>query len=841
MENITLRSRTIMVKLWGPLACFTRPEFSAERLSYDVITPSALNGLLKSVFWHPGIEYVMDNMWVRKPVEFISFRCNEVADLLQASAVYKAYTGGKKGQKLSLNTSSSRQQRTTTMLKNVEYYVQFHFNFTPSKGNPDDSVDKFYHMLYRRLEKGQCFRTPCFGLRELEANIELCSLEDIPPCPDELKGEYDLGYMPSVLNFPDKGAPTPEFTHYIMNDGALERAPADAGVPDTVLGSLYNLFESLVANSVLCPPGFSQQKIAYAIDLEPETGKFNGLISLKEEVPVKTRMVLKPVVLDLPTPPIRSGSQIAPRFLWDNATYLLGIPKEGKLDQSEDSFAACKALHHTILDGMDSPIAHAILNFLDNWDISQAASHPLLEEYQKDLQTCFLVFSVGGVYPQDEDDIRKAWLDYYENSSDGPVGQCLVTGKTAKIARVHPIKIRGLRGGDASGNALVSFNFDAATHFGIKQSFNAPTSEYAAFAYASALNWLLNNGAGVGQVGNTNVICWAEGGDTAYQSFACSAFFGYTPPEGLTDEDVSNAVKMLADGKPYEQLHLEPGRKFYVLGLSPSRGRASVKFFHKGCFGDLLKHVAEHIKRMEVQLTDKEKEHASLAYLPIPLILKETLNPKSDKDVPNPGTVTGLFNAVLTGSPYPAGLFYSVMERIHREHFISWRKAAILKAFFLRNKNINCPEEVLTVALNESCTDPAYILGRLFAVYEQLQRRVNPTINKTIRDKYINSAAATPSLIFGVLEGLAARHLSTLRRRGESGRRASIFFDKKITSLVDSLDSIPTSLSMESQSSFFLGYRHQYAMNYVKSGDLPTPDKDENEAAEAADDAGSDS
>jgi CRISPR-associated protein Cas5d len=185
----------------GDYACFTRPEMKVERVSYDVPTPSALEGLLKSVYWKPAIRYCIDKIVVFKPIRFMNVRRNEV----------KSKAGCSFGKDNSIFADENRSQRATMMLKNVKYGVEFHFEMTGIKSEHDDeSEKKHYNIIKRRLENGQCFRTPCLGCSEFP--VKSISLVDELPMTEvdsELiaQGDVDLGYMLYGLKFEDGGKP----------------------------------------------------------------------------------------------------------------------------------------------------------------------------------------------------------------------------------------------------------------------------------------------------------------------------------------------------------------------------------------------------------------------------------------------------------------------------------------------------------------------------------------------------------------------------------------------------------------------------------------------------------
>ena len=210
----------LKVMIEGDYACFTRPEFKVERVSYDVPTPGALEGLLKSVYWKPAIRYVIDKIIVFQPIDFMNVRRNEVKDKVLYSAVKGQMNG--KGADPCIYASESRSQRASMILKNVKYGVEFHFELTGIRDErEEDAENKHFNILKRRLEKGQYFRTPCLGCSEFPVKrIEMVEAFDenlISTAILEM-GDVDLGYMSYEVVFSDGGKPVnnnwenPEFS-----------------------------------------------------------------------------------------------------------------------------------------------------------------------------------------------------------------------------------------------------------------------------------------------------------------------------------------------------------------------------------------------------------------------------------------------------------------------------------------------------------------------------------------------------------------------------------------------------------------------------------------------------
>lgn len=568
-----------------------------------------------------------------------------------------------------------------------------------------------------------------------------------------------------------------------------------------ILQALTRYYEDLAKQGKIARPGWSKTKISYALCIN-ERGDLEQVIPLLEQKEGVKKP--QPQQFNLPTP-VKRTAGVAPNFLWDNSGYLLGIDAKGKPERSLECFDACKQFHHLLLDGLDSVAAKAILAYFDTWNPVKAHEHSALQaDFDAVTAGGNLLFRVNGVFVHEDEAVCHAWQAYYDRS-DGEPKQCLVTGKEDVIEAVHPA-IKGVDGAQSSGAAIVSFNAPAFCSYGQEQSYNAPVGKYAAFAYTAALNYLLADRENVQKIGDTTVVCWAEGAEPQYQAFTFTALFGKAQ-ETLSEVDVRSAVKRLADGLPVEERGLKPEQPFYILGLSPNAARLSVRFFYRGAFGELMKNVNAHHERMEIIRPSYDKFET----IPLWAMLRETVNPNSRDKSPSPVLAGATARAIFTGGLYPAALLEQTMLRIRAERDVTRGKAAIIKAYYLRNPNDDCPKEVLTVALNEASTNPAYTLGRLFSVYEAVQEAANPGINATIKDKYFNSAASTPANIFPVLDNLCQKHL----RKLSTGSR--VWYEKQIMALTGVLgEEYPAHLNLPQQGSFNLGYYHQTQKRYEK-------------------------
>lgn len=577
-----------------------------------------------------------------------------------------------------------------------------------------------------------------------------------------------------------------------------------------ILQALTQYYEDLLRLGKINRPGWSKQKVSYSLLLSEE-GELLQLLHLQQEVQRGNKTVLGPQEMWVPSP-VKRSSGIRPNFLCDTSSYLLGVDGKGKADRSIDCFAASKALHLQLLKEVDSPVARAIVRFFEHWDPSQAASHPALQEdWEELLKGGNLTFSLDKLFAAQDPAIADAWTRHYEDSSDDaePI-RCLVTGQTGTLARVHP-RIKGVVGAQRNGAALVSFNAPAFCSFEHEQGANAPVSDYAAFAYTTALNTLLADRNRVSRVGDTTILCWAAGGESAYQDCFLMSIFN----DSYTENDILNTLHHLSKGESiqWDDTRLSPDTLFYVLGLAPNAARLSVRFFWQNSFGALARNLERHYQRLEIIRPSFDK----FPTLPIWRLVLETVrkaSPGSRAPEPHPRLAGDLLLAVLNDTLYPATLLNGVEQRIHAERNVSRGQAAILKAYYTKYLEQFQPDspmkEALTVELNEQTNYLPYLLGRLFAVLEGLQQSANPGINTTIKDRYFNSASATPAIVFPQLINLAQKHLNKL----DGG--LAVYYDKQITELSSRItQTLPTRMSLAEQSAFQLGYYHETQRRYT--------------------------
>ncbi len=591
-----------------------------------------------------------------------------------------------------------------------------------------------------------------------------------------------------------------------------------------ILQSLVRYYDILAEdpNSGIPLLGYSRVNVSYALNITKE-GELLSIIPLR--IPDKKGTKYIPISMIVPEQKKRTVG-IKSNFLCDNSTYVFGLDNKGKIDRAKNCFQAFKELHLRILNEAHCDEATAVVNFVKKWDVEKAYEHPVLSKHIEDIiQGANLVFQLDskpGVFIHDYSEVKHAWEKYKGETSSENVRQCLVTGKRSRIAVLHP-SIKGIIGGQAMGNSLVSFNALAYESYGNykSQGLNAPVSENATFAYTTVLNYLLSDNAHKFVLGDTTVMFWAESPNRGYQD--CVSLL-LDPSEITSDEvkerkydrdenavrEIKNLFEKISSGKAVKITNniFDERTRFFILGLSPNAARISIRFFIQNSFGEIVEKFIKHYQYMQIEKQYNNEPNS----IPIWRILYETVSPKSNEKTSSPLLSGTTLRSILQGLPYPMALYNAILTRVKAEQSINYFKAAVIKANLLRNFPEKNYKEVLTMGLNDQSDNKAYVLGRLFAVLEKAQVDANPKINTTIKDMYFTSACATPARVFPIILRLSNHHIS----KAEYG----FLNDKRITEIMEKLDiknnPYPRNLSLEEQGLFILGYYHQKNKLYKK-------------------------
>ena len=565
-----------------------------------------------------------------------------------------------------------------------------------------------------------------------------------------------------------------------------------------ILQALKNYYDRKAADpdGGIAPEGFEYREIPFVIVLD-EKGNLVQIEDCRyqEGKRVRSKAFLVPQA-EKRTVGVKSY------LLWDNAEYIFGICVNGKAErvikQHEDFIMRILKL------GLEQDVGiSAVQSFLSGKPIDALEQSTHAAEIKE--TNPFMAFRLNSdnkLVCQRKNVIEKL-LSF---PMTGSKGVCLISGENDVLANLQPA-IKGIRGANSTGANLVSFNLDAFNSFGKTQGANAQISAKSAFAYTTALNYLLGkDSAQKIQIGDTSTIFWAE--NKSYFENDFSSLFDEPPkdnPDRLTD-----TVKSLFKAVDSGVLPIDDAQnRFFVLGLSPNAARASVRFWHVGTIAEYSAHIIQHFSDLELQHAPHQRDHLSLWEL----LRSTALLGKSENIQPNLGG--DWMRCILAGLPYPESLFQSTLRRIHAEHEVSYPRAKILKACLNRKTRFqNQSEKEMTVSLDKENKNPGYRLGRLFAALEKIQEGASSSINTTIRDRYYSAASGTPASVMPILMRLKNHHLAKL----EKGR--SIYFERLLGEIMNDVNDFPSQLNMQDQGRFAIGYYHQRQAFFTKSENL---------------------
>lgn len=600
-----------------------------------------------------------------------------------------------------------------------------------------------------------------------------------------------------------------------------------------ILQALVRCYEALAERGELEKPGWSPVKVSWGLELDAD-GQVKSLLAMGG-TDAKGKQI--PRTMTLPNK-LKSTSRASSNFLWDNSEYILGLErKESTTEENfttEKNFQACVWRHQEILKEVKHPFAEAIVRFFDSWKPENSFENPIIKSNIKELikggNIVFVMSDSNGElqFAHDVPEIRRAWDEAYVSMGNAEVGRCLVTGEKVPIAILHP-SISGVYGAKSFGALLVSFNMESSESYGKEQGRNAPVGKYAAFAYGAALNYMVGQENFHGRLGDTTLVYWAEGAEPAYSNaFMAMLGIGSENENRITQKELDGVLKALCDGYTvkWENVPLNPKNRFYILGLAPNASRLSVRFFLQNSFDEFAKNYQKHQDDLKiVRSASDERESLSMwALLRETAIKNPNKPPKFQRQL-----VEEMLNAILSGSRYPSTLFTQIEIRVRAEQKITHEKAAMIKAYLLRNvveqqkDRTHVYKEVLGVELNISKTTYLpYRLGRLFAVLEALQLESfrdngnkDSKPNTTLKDQFFNAACATPMMAFPTIVARAQNYLRKLKVKNKEG--LARYYNGMMDDIIGNFEeSYPAHLSLEDQGIFQIGYYHQRQKMYAK-------------------------
>jgi len=571
-----------------------------------------------------------------------------------------------------------------------------------------------------------------------------------------------------------------------------------------ILASLAKAYDRL-PDKDRPPYRYSSEKIGFVISLN-EDGTVASVTDLRSSQGKKRT----PRFMQVPQPAKRTVA-IAPNFLWDKTSYVLGVTG-GPGRRLAAEHAAFVKRHLEATQGTDDAGLNAFRLFVGKWTAEQFTT-PLWPEDMKDQN---VVFALEGdrrrnVYLHDRQAARALWEKQAGSAGAATEAICLVTGAKAPVARLHPA-IKGVWGAQSSGASIVSFNLDAFTSYGHEQGDNAPVSESAAFKYTTVLNAFLGGKINRLQIGDASTVFWADSSDSAAAAEAEGLFSAfYAPDDAVEAGKIGGMLKRLRNGVPLKEVDpkLSEGVRFCVLGLAPNAARLSIRFWLDDDFARLASNYQRFVADMRIEPPPRDEYPTLWRYLAEIAVLGKREN------VP-PNLAGDWMRAILTGTPYPLTLLSTVLMRIRADKAVNALRAAMLRALLVRNFGMDPDRQTdkrkeAPVSLDPDNRNKGYLLGRLFAAYEQAQTAaLGRNVNATIKDKFYGAASAQPRKVFALLDKGSANHLSKVGKL-RPGQRVNL--EKTIGGILEAMtpeaDPFPASLTAQEQALFGLGYYHQ--------------------------------
>lgn len=646
-----------------------------------------------------------------------------------------------------------------------------------------------------------------------------------------------------------------------------------------ILQALYEYYERKSKLGEIAPIGFEWKQIPFLIVIDKD-GKLIGLKDTREKI--EKKLVAKSFLV--PKSEVRSGpaSWKTTNLLWDHYGYVLGYPKgDARRDrikrntliqkiQTENEILVIWQESEKLLSQVNPDELNVIISELEN-ELKQTPALTLIKNIKelqkalsnsvKQLSTFIKMLKSLPINIQNEPSVM-ALLQFYKNeeyrkvpllknwqdcagvnganltfqikgeeglvisdislvsyqkglalsphTEDEKGALCLITGNQDLIERIH--NSTPLMGGQATGK-LVGFQKNSGfDSYGKEQAFNAPIGRYAQIAYTTALNTLSKSEKNRVFLGDTTVMFWAERSNIVEKTMSLIL----TKPKDDPNKGIQ-AVKQIYESIYSGKLSTESSNKFYVLGLAPNSARISVRYWLTGSVEEFANHIKQHFDDLEIVCDKSAPEYFALSSM----LSHTALDYKISNVAPNvAGQVT---EAVLRGTPYPQTLFHSTIRRIRAEQHITRTRAAIIKACINRfNRFHHINKEEITVSLDKTNKNPAYLLGRLFAVLEKIQKKALGI--ETIRERYYGAFSSTPVTVYPQLMKLKNHHLAKLN----SGKN---FYENLIGEIIDGLDGsgiIPRQFSLDEQGRFAVGYYHQRQDLKFKSNDNNTEKSEEN-------------
>ena len=487
----------------------------------------------------------------------------------------------------------------------------------------------------------------------------------------------------------------------------------------------------------------------------------------------------------------RRSSNIKPKLLCDNGSYVLGQVTEGKsakraADQHEDFVNLAKKC----ADEVDLPGLQAVVRFLE----SLPEAPPELPEGFDSRDN--MTFRMDDEILIDLPEIRTWWANYASDGSEEP-SQCVICGQVRPCMERHPIAIKGIPGGQTSGMAMISANVDAFESYNLSASMIAPTCRDCAERYAKSLNALLASESNRYRLGNMAFVFWAK----EETEFDVLSF--------LTEPDTDQVKELLRGGFTGRHQEAVDANAFYAVALSASGARVAVRDWTETTVPNVQASLARWFRR-QVMVDAWGQEGRPLGIFRLIASLYRDVRKDTVDEVPRL-----LVGSALRGTQLPDYLLYQAIKRMkadpnptrndREDSFMMYARMMLIRLVLNSQPD---KEETYMNKFDTENHDPAYMCGRLLAVLESIQRQAIPGAKATLIDRYYGAASSAPASVFGTLMRGAQPHLAKLRKKREGAYHA---IQRRLEEICSELPAYPTTLSMKQQAGFALGYYHQRA------------------------------
>lgn len=512
----------------------------------------------------------------------------------------------------------------------------------------------------------------------------------------------------------------------------------------------------------------------------------------------------------------RSSAPVA-NYLYDNSQYVFGYSDKGDMERMRKYFDAFKEkvglIYEEFSDNEAIKPVYAFYQQEPSQIVEVVKNDPLWPDIVKNLNKKYSMFSFLVEGDTEIVAAKKELINTYGVDEEVRGKLCLVSGKHSKTVEVTTATM--IPGSQATAK-LVAFQVNSGyDSYGKAKGYNAPISEEVEFAYTTALNYLLrpdsHNKFTVGKDSNTRTfLFWASSNSEASKETEEGLFSLFKRAE-IEDDDPNKRIELVRrtfmaiyNG----ELPANCDDRFFVLGLAPNSARIAVVYWNEMPLREFAGLISRHFADMEIVDTRKEKK----PYVGLHSILGSVTPGGKSSDV-TPNLPDAVVKSIFQGLPYPTSLFQSCIRRIRAEQLVNVVRSAIIKAY-LNRLNDNHNNKKLDIMLDKENQNQGYLCGRLFAVLEKIQEDANGI--HTIRERYMNSASATPAMVFATLLNLSSHHLEKLNTS------AQVYYEKLKQEIISKLDStgFPAHLDLQDQGRFFVGYYHQRQDFFTGKGNI---------------------